>query len=300
MSTHGNPPRRPPTAGGSASRPTAPPAGGRPAPAGRPAPVRPAAPPRPAAPAPEELEDDAKTQAFNIADMGLDDDDEKTAAFNIDDLPLDDAPPARQPQRTLVGHPVSPKAARPAPTRSAPVRSAPVRSGSAAPAAPAEATPDEATQAMDMSAMLAAVDDDGDEKTAAISLDEIQAMNAVAARPRGKAAEAADLIGANDKTLAMQLDKPIEELAAPSAPPKAAAAKVGKAANAASTEVPSADGLMGSIAYFFQSGAIRARVERGELPKSAYDEAAAKKGLVNTAIIGGGVLALTLVAGLLV
>lgn len=158
--------------------------------------------------------------------------------------------------------------------------------------------------AMDMSDMLAAVDDDGDEKTAAISLDEIQAMNAPA-RPRGKASDAADLIGANDKTLAMQLDKPIEELAAAAAPPKAAAAKSAAAQkvpakSAGGAEIPSADGFLESISYFFQSGAIKARVERGELPKNAFDDAAAKKGLVNAAIVGGGVLALTLVAGLLV
>lgn len=304
MSTDGKvpPPRRPAMSGGAASRPPAPTPGGRPATAlvgSRPAPARPA-------PAPAfEPEDDAKTQAFSIADMGLDDDgDEKTTAFNFSDLPPEDAPSqGRQPQRTLVGHPVSPSV-RPAPVRSAPVRSAaPPAPSRPAPAAAAPAQ-DEATVAMNVDAMLAAMDDDGDEKTSAMSLDEIEQLEASKkARMVAKATPSADLIGANDKTHAVTVADVRDAFAAP-APKPAAPKATATAASAPGSksgkfEVPSKDGFFGAIQYFFSFHAIKARADRGEIPRSAVDSAAAQKGLINTAVIGGGILVLTLVAGLL-
>src|SRR5690606_7125643 len=67
------PPRSGPTSGGAAARPPSTvPNATRPQPAGRPAapPARPAPPPRAAQH--EDLDADAKTTAFNLADMGLD------------------------------------------------------------------------------------------------------------------------------------------------------------------------------------------------------------------------------------
>lgn len=298
MSTDGkpNPPRRPPTAGGAASRPApaAPAVGGRPAPA-RPAPVRSAPPQRPSAPAFEDP-DDEKTAAFNIDDMGLGDDDEKTAAFSISDLPLEDAPPVRQPQRTLVGHPILPKASAP---RAAPVRSVPERAVTGRPTPFAElSSQDEATQAMNVDEMLAAIDDhdDNDEKTSALSLDDIQQLNIAPPRAAARATARDDLIDADQPTVGVKLDRPIAS--APVRGPAPAKAAV-PARPIASDDIPSGEGFLGSIVYFFRYESLKSRAARGEVPKSAVSDEVARKGLVNAAMVGGGVLVLTLIAALI-
>jgi len=232
--------------------------------------------------------DDEKTAAFSIEDMGLDDDDdEKTAAFNINDLPLDDAPPARQPQRTLVGHPVLPKATAP---RAAPVRSTPPRAVTGRPT-PAQdlASQDEATQAMNVDAMLAAIeaDDDGDEKTSALSLEDIKKLNMAPPRAAMKATAKADLIDADQPTVGVKLSKPIA-----SAPSRAAAPS-------ASGDVPTGEGFLGSIEYFLRYESIKARAARGEIPTKVVSDVNARKGLINAGMITGGLAVLTLIAGLI-
>jgi len=118
-------PSRPsgPTSGGAAAaRPASTaPGAGRPNPGARPAPA-----PRPEM---EDLDSDARTSAFNIADMGLDDD-ESTVSVAAEALKAK-APP--------------PRAAAPAPVRAA--APAPVRAAAPAPRAPAPEPEDERTTA---------------------------------------------------------------------------------------------------------------------------------------------------------
>gem|GEM_PF-2801318 len=108
-------PARPsgPTSGGAAARPPSTvPNAARPNPAARPAPA-PGRPPRP----PDDLDADAKTTAFNIADMGLDDD-ESTVSVEAEALkakvpPPRAAAPAQAPARAAPAPAPAPRAAAP-------------------------------------------------------------------------------------------------------------------------------------------------------------------------------------------
>ena len=218
----GPPPPRRPAPPGAPQRPSGPTTGGS---AARPAP-RPGAPaPRPAAPAPRpaprapvfEADADEKTSAINLADMGLDEndatvsvdggalraraaaraavDEEKTTAFNVADLPPDDEP-KRPAQKTLLGHP-APKA-----TGGAAVR------GGAAPVRRAE------TQAiapsMTRGGARAPAPHFDDEKTSALSLDDIEKIDSGSASGRTDAASSRSARGfpppQEEKTAAMSLD----------------------------------------------------------------------------------------------
>jgi hypothetical protein len=164
-----------------------------------------------------EADADEKTSAINLADMGLDeneatvsvssaaikaraaakpaadnyDADEKTTAFSLADLPPeDDAHDAKRPaQKTLLGHP-APKAAGGAAVR-----------GGAAPARRAE------TQAiapsMSRPAPKAPAPHFDDEKTSALSLDDIDKIDAAPARPAAKFSPPPQ----EEKTTAMSLDE---------------------------------------------------------------------------------------------
>jgi hypothetical protein len=164
-----------------------------------------------------EADADEKTSAINLADMGLnedeatvsvdsgairaraaakapvhDDGDEKTSAFNIADLPPEHAQEEikRQPQKTLLGHP-APR------TGSAPVR------GGAAPA-PAPRRPDvqAVAPASARPAPRAPAPHYDDEKTSALSLDDIDKIDAAPARPAAKASPPPQ----EERTMAMSLD----------------------------------------------------------------------------------------------
>jgi len=213
----GPPPRRPapagapqrpagPTTGGSAARPAPRPGA---APTARPAgpPPRPAPRPAPA----HEADADEKTSAINLADFGLaedeatvsvdsaaikaraaarapahDDGEEKTMAFNVADLPPDDEP-KRTPQKTLLGHP-APKPGAAVRGGAAPIK----RQDTLAIAPPSRSRPAPAPE----------VDD---EKTSAISLDDIEKIDAAPARPAPKPA-AKSPPPQEERTMAMSLD----------------------------------------------------------------------------------------------
>lgn len=221
----GPPPRRPAPPPGAPTRPAGPTTGGSAArPAPRPAAPAPAAPARGPAPAPRpaprapvmEADADEKTSAINLADMGLEEDeatvsvssaalkaraatrpapdydsDEKTTAFNVADLPPeDDAHDAKRPaQKTLLGHP-APKA-----TGGAAVRggAAPVRRAETQAIAPSMSRP----------APKAPAPHYDDEKTSALSLDDIDKIDAAPARPAAKFAPPPQ----EEKTMAMSLDE---------------------------------------------------------------------------------------------
>lgn len=246
-----------PTSGGAAARPPAPstaPAPGRPNPAPRPAPAapnalsgRPAPAPRPAPRPPEDLDADAKTTAFNLADMGLDQDEstvsveassirpsaarpapapapaprpaarpapqpvdeEKTTAFNLADLPPEDD--VRAAPSTFVGGASKPGAA--------------VRGG-AAPAKRNE-TLALAPSAVRARAPMPAPDE---EKTSALSLDDIERIDAQPRPPQKPAALAPKAAGKlpvqieeSERTMAVPLDDAIAAIdAAPQKKPVAA------------------------------------------------------------------------------
>jgi hypothetical protein len=134
-----------------------------------------------------------------------------------------------------------------------------------------------------------------------------------AAKAPARPLPAAEAIDSNDKTQAFNVDEAMAVINQAQPPARAAQAaaqpsasraaspraQAAPAASAGGYEVPSKDGFFGSIQYFFAFHGIKKRADRGELPKTAVDSDAARKGLINTAIIGGGVLVLTLIAGLL-
>ncbi|MCC6624851.1 MAG: hypothetical protein IT385_26615 [Deltaproteobacteria bacterium] len=187
-----------PTSGGAAAPRSGPVSGGAarsPAPGGRPAPPA-------ARPAPQVAEAEDKTSAINLADLGMDepaeektmaidqeaikaqaaklaaaraakaaaaaapppDDSEKTTAFRVEDLPPEDEP-KRGPQKTLLGHP--------SPQRSP---GAAVRGG----AQPAKRQ--ETLAIAPGSGKPTAYNDDAD-KTSALSLDDIEKIDAAPPRP---------------------------------------------------------------------------------------------------------------------
>ncbi len=216
----GPPPPRRPAPVGAPQRPAGPTTGGSAArPAPRPGvapPARPAAPaPRPA-PRPMEAEADEKTSAISLADFGLgedeatvsvdsaaikaraaakaviDDGEERTQAFNVADLPPDDEP-KRAPQKTLLGHP--------APKPGAAVR------GGAAPVKRADtlaiAPPSRPRPQFSGAAAGPAADD---EKTSAISLDDIGRIDAAPARPAPSFGGKASPPPQEERTMAMSLD----------------------------------------------------------------------------------------------
>ncbi|MBL8784143.1 MAG: hypothetical protein JNJ59_04495, partial [Deltaproteobacteria bacterium] len=168
----------------------------------------------------EEADFDAKTSAINLADLGmLEDeatvsmdaralkaqaakaasfDEEKTSAFNVADLPPEDDEPKRAPQKTLLGHP--------APKPGAAVR------GGAAPVKRSETlalAPQAAKQAIQsaQSRSSASVGFD-EEKTSALSLDDIDKIDALPAKaaPKVAARSAAAVSFDDEKTSALSLD----------------------------------------------------------------------------------------------
>lgn len=207
----GPPPRRPaPPA--APQRPAGPTTGGS---AARPAPRPAAPPPRPAPRAPVmEADADEKTSAINLADMGLNEDeatvsvdagairaraaakaavhedaDEKTTAFNLADLPPEDAEPKRAAQKTLLGHPA------PKPGGAA------VRGG-AAPAGIRRQETQAIAPSMARPAPRAPAPHFDDEKTSALSLDDVEKIDAAPPRPAAKHSPPPQ----EERTMAMSLD----------------------------------------------------------------------------------------------
>ena len=319
----------------------------------------------------------ARPQPARPAPAAAEEVEEKTTAFRVEDLPPHEEEPKRPPQKTLLGHP--------APKPGAAVRGAPAPAKrqetvalAKAPIAAAAAPDDgEATTAMNMDDMLARIETDNapaeeeaDEKTSALSLDDIAsleegrakmqrqaaAMAAGGARPAPAAAKPAPVrpapaakpapapvaIAEDERTMAVSLeDMPapvrrapakaapaarapapepveddmveVEEVAPPTkfkakpAPGKAApgAAKPGmkpaakaagggkfRAPAASSADVPSGEGFVGAIRYALAYGGLEAQMEAGVIPQQDLDSGRKKQGFINLIIVGGSLAVL--------
>jgi len=137
--------------------------------------------------------DSAAIKARAAARAVIDDGEERTQAFNVADLPPEDEP-KRAPQKTLLGHP-APKPGAAVRGGAAPVK----RADTLAIAPPARPRPQFSGAAVGPGAA-------DDEKTSAISLDDIGRIDAAPARPAPSFAAKASPPPQEERTMAMSLD----------------------------------------------------------------------------------------------
>jgi len=223
--------------------------------------------------------------------------DEKTAALSVDDIGKIEAMKAAR---------IAAKAA------AAAAAQAPAPKPAAAPKAPAHIEENERTMAVSLDDAIAAVDSAPpkkpsvvkssqaahapaakgarpapaafeDEKTSALSVDDIDKIEAMkAARIASKAAATAD---------AASRGAPV--------PAKAAAVKASGARSLAKVDLAASEGFIGAIGYAFKHDALETQIEAGKIGRVELDPARKTAGMRNLIIVGGAVGALMLLFGII-